>query len=123
MITDYNSTKFGIDIFDEMASRYSYMPPVRRWPLRLFMFLVDSASINSYVVFNGNLSRRNFIDNLSSQLMAEQKQVRAASNNYFARTFLKISNLYDGYVFLKNVHIYGNNKGRWASYPEKKIKY
>jgi hypothetical protein len=43
MISDYNATKFGVDIFDQMSGRLAYSPPLRRWPLRVFMHFCDAA--------------------------------------------------------------------------------
>lgn len=69
---DYNRTKFGVDIFDQMTRRYAYLPSVRRWPLRLFINFIDAAAINAYVLFSGKMTRQDFIDKLSDQLMRNQ---------------------------------------------------
>uniref|UniRef100_A0A915DTM6 PiggyBac transposable element-derived protein domain-containing protein n=1 Tax=Ditylenchus dipsaci TaxID=166011 RepID=A0A915DTM6_9BILA len=70
MVKNYNSTKFGVDIFDEMLNNYSYSPSVKRWPLRLFMsFLVSGASINAHVLHGTQSTRREFTHKLAEQLM------------------------------------------------------
>ena len=95
MIVDYNSTKFGIDIFDEMCNRYAYKPPVRRWPLRLFMHLSDAAAINAYIICNGNTTRRNFIHELAESLMKSQKELRAETKFWLNEAFVEIAHLFD----------------------------
>jgi hypothetical protein len=95
IISDYNNTKFGVDIFDEMTKRYAYLPSVRRWPLRLFMHLVDAAALNAYVLFNGNVARREFIDELSDQLMEDQRSIHKQSGSWITERFVEIDLLYE----------------------------
>lgn len=100
VIGTYNSTKFAVDIYDEMVQRYAYDPKVLRWPLRLFMHLVDACALNSYVLFGGNISRREFIDRLSDQLMEDQINRRAETKAHWMNdTFKEIAGLYDRYNF------------------------
>uniref|UniRef100_A0A915D7Z6 Uncharacterized protein n=1 Tax=Ditylenchus dipsaci TaxID=166011 RepID=A0A915D7Z6_9BILA len=52
MIKNYNSTKFGVDIFDEMLKNYSYSPSVKRWPLRFScrsLLVVLRSTLMSYM--------------------------------------------------------------------------
>uniref|UniRef100_A0A915D6F7 PiggyBac transposable element-derived protein domain-containing protein n=1 Tax=Ditylenchus dipsaci TaxID=166011 RepID=A0A915D6F7_9BILA len=66
MIKDYNSSKFGVDIFDEMLGSNSYRPPVKRWPLRIFMaFIVGGAAINAHVLHGREVPRREFTNKLA----------------------------------------------------------
>lgn len=46
----YNSTKFGVDILDQMARKYSVRAGTRRWPMHVF-YVLDIAVINSWVVY------------------------------------------------------------------------
>lgn len=98
IIEDYNATKFGVDIFDEMSNRYAYAPPTRRWPLRLFMHLCDAAGVNAYILFKGSLTRREFIHQLADELMDAQRQRRAETSGYANATFQQISELYKRYT-------------------------
>lgn len=95
MITDYNATKFAIDIFDEMCDRYAYSPAVRRWPLRLFMHFTDAAAINAYVIQKGISSRRDFIHELADQLMKAQRERRAENSHWKIQIPQEIAKLYD----------------------------
>ena len=95
IIDDYNCTKFGVDIFDEITKRYAYLPKVRRWPLRLFMHLVDAATLNAYVLFNRNSTRWEFIDELSDQLIENQINIHKQNESWITERFVEISLLYD----------------------------
>lgn len=74
MISFYNFTKCGVDVVDEMSASYSVARATRRWPLAIFYSLLNTAGINSQIIFrennNGNkLSRRLFIKELGMQLV------------------------------------------------------
>ena len=80
MILDYNSTKGGVDTLDQMVRQYSCKRKTRRWPLALFMNILDIASYNAYVLFlsihpsyknNAPNRRRQFIIEMGKQLIAE----------------------------------------------------
>ena len=51
MILDYNSTKGAVDAFDKMIKGYTCARGTRRWPMRLFFFLVDAACLNAFVLW------------------------------------------------------------------------
>jgi len=51
MILDYNVTKGAVDTFDKMVKAYACARATRRWPMRLFFFLVDAACLNASVVW------------------------------------------------------------------------
>ena len=51
MIPDYNATKGAVDTFDKMVNSYKCARSTRRWPMRLFFFLVDAACLNASVVY------------------------------------------------------------------------
>ena len=44
----YNSTKFGVDIADQMARKYTVKSRSRRWPLQIFFNILDLAAINAW---------------------------------------------------------------------------
>jgi len=51
MILDYNATKGAVDTFDKMVKSYKSARSTRRWPMRLFLFLMDAACLNAFVVW------------------------------------------------------------------------
>lgn len=93
IINYYNDNKFGVDIVNKMADAYSYDLTTRRWPLKVFNFLIDIAGINAYVLFKEHLHRKGdklnyddslrkkFLHNLANQLMDEQKKYMEENNN------------------------------------------
>lgn len=52
MILDYNSTKGAVDAFDQQVGYYTCARKTRRWPMRLFYFIIDAACLNAFVVWN-----------------------------------------------------------------------
>nr|XP_022906140.1 piggyBac transposable element-derived protein 4-like [Onthophagus taurus] len=58
MILNYNETKGGVDTFDQLSSNMSCSRKTRRWPLCVFYGMVNSASINSYIVYCYNTFKR-----------------------------------------------------------------
>ena len=68
----YNSTKYGVDVVDQMARKYSVKAPSRRWPVHVLYNILDFAAINAFVIYKditGNkIKRRDFILQLAEQL-------------------------------------------------------
>lgn len=68
----YNKTKFGVDITDQMARKYSVKSGSRRWPLQVFFNILDLAAINAWVLYNEitgeNISRKDFLFQLAEEL-------------------------------------------------------
>uniref|UniRef100_A0A915EDZ1 PiggyBac transposable element-derived protein domain-containing protein n=1 Tax=Ditylenchus dipsaci TaxID=166011 RepID=A0A915EDZ1_9BILA len=92
-----NISKFGVDIFDEMLGSNSYRPPVKRWPLRIFMaFIVGGAAINAHVLHGREVPRREFTNKLADQLMEGQKERRSNDGHWTTKVFVEISGLYKG---------------------------
>lgn len=50
----YNSTKGGVDSFDQMAHNYTTSRKTRRWPLRHFYGMLHQAGINSQIILVNN---------------------------------------------------------------------
>lgn len=71
-VTFCNATKFGVDVADQMAKKYSVKAASRRWPVKAFFNILDLAGINSYVLYKTlsgkNIKRRKFILNLAGEL-------------------------------------------------------
>jgi hypothetical protein len=46
----YNSTKFGVDVINQMARNYSVKAGSRRWPIQIWYNVLDLAAINSWIL-------------------------------------------------------------------------
>lgn len=70
----YNSTKFGVDVVDQMARKYSVKSSSRRWPVQVFYNILDLAAINAWVLYKETtgktISRRKFILKMCEELRA-----------------------------------------------------
>jgi len=68
----YNDTKYGVDVVDQMARKYSVKSSSRRWPLHTFSNVLDLAGINAWVLYkkvtNTKITLRNFLLQLSKEL-------------------------------------------------------
>ena len=68
----YNSTKYGVDIFDQMARYHSCKTGTRRWPMVVFFDIIDMAAINAWIIFciisGESMPRRQFMLKLISEL-------------------------------------------------------
>src|SRR5882757_9199035 len=68
----YNSTKFGVDVLDQMARKYSVKSSSRRWPVQVFYNILDLAAINAWVLYKETtgkiITRRKFILKLCEEL-------------------------------------------------------
>ena len=47
----YDDTKYGVDIVDQMARKYTVGTSTRRWPIHLFQNTLDLAAINASIVY------------------------------------------------------------------------
>ena len=68
----YNSTKYGVNVLDQMARKYSVNAGSRRWPVQVWYNILDLAAINSWVLYKSitgkQLSRKHFILQLAKEL-------------------------------------------------------
>jgi len=78
-IADYNTSKFGVDVMDQMVANYTVKYKSRRWHVTVFCNILDISCINAYVLHkevfpknNANKShrRRLFLLQLAEQLTA-----------------------------------------------------
>lgn len=92
-VSSYNETKYGVDILDQMAKKYTCRTGTRRWPIHSFQNTLDFAAINAWVLYkeitNENISRRDFIRTLAEELAEPQVQKR---NRIPGQASLDISN-------------------------------
>ena len=48
-VLDYRSTEGAVDTFDQMIGAYSCARKTKRWPMRLFYIMIDTACVNAFV--------------------------------------------------------------------------
>ncbi|XP_035210270.1 uncharacterized protein LOC118184673 [Stegodyphus dumicola] len=79
IVMTYNSTKGGVDCFDQLCNHMNCGRKTKRWPMAFFYNIINIAGINAYVIYlhnfyrdrTGNgmpLSRLNFMLKLHQQL-------------------------------------------------------
>ena len=68
----YNSTKFGVDIVDQMARKYTVKAGSRRWPVQVFYNILDLAGINAWFLYKEvtgkSMRRQDFLLQLETEL-------------------------------------------------------
>ncbi|GFU78508.1 DDE_Tnp_1_7 domain-containing protein [Trichonephila clavipes] len=57
-ISFYNSTKFGVDIADQMARKYSVKAGSRRWLVHVFHNILDLTGNNSWLLYKEVTGRK-----------------------------------------------------------------
>ena len=72
-----NKTKFGVDVIDQMAHKYSVKAGSFPWPLQVFFDILDLAAINAWILYKectrSKISRKEFIFCLAKELTGENK--------------------------------------------------
>lgn len=109
IILFYNKTKGGVDSADKMTRLTTCTRTTRRWPFRLFMDLIDIATLNAYVIWtcknpdweiSANDRRKEFVRQLGVELATNNVILR---KNSFAR-YHKLQN-YSFEVFYKKINL------------------
>jgi hypothetical protein len=81
----YNKTKFGVDVTDQMAHKYTVKSASRRWPLQVFFNILDLAGINSWILYKETtgekISRKDFLFKLAEELASEFQSSRTKSDD------------------------------------------
>ena len=94
--SSYNETKYGINILDQIAKKYTCRTGTQRWPIHSFQNTLNLAAINACVLFekitNKKLSRRDFIRTLTEALAYPQVQKQKGISG---RALFTISNKND----------------------------
>ncbi|GBP63724.1 PiggyBac transposable element-derived protein 4 [Eumeta japonica] len=98
MIEFYNSTKGGVDTFDQMCSVMSCSRKTNRWPLCVFYAMINISCINSYIIYCHNtsvlgqkvISRRDFMKKLHMQLAEPWLKIRLEVRSMPTHVKLKI---------------------------------
>lgn len=95
MILDYNATKGAVDNADKLIGEYSTVRGTRRWPLRLFMHIIDVCALNALIIYKiknlpkklTNHYRKYFLVSLGKDLTLPQIKKRyetESSKNKFS---------------------------------------
>lgn len=86
----YNSTKFGVDVTDQMARKYSVKSKCQRWPLQVFFNILDLAGINAWILYKETtgeeISRQEFLFQLAEELGTEYQKERQLSKECSSET-------------------------------------
>lgn len=85
MITQYNKTKIGVDLVDQLCQKYNVARNTRRWPMVLFYDLINISGINALAIYrlnnvNTTIKRRTFIENCAWELIKDQIVHRSTLN-------------------------------------------
>lgn len=77
-IAYYNETKFGVDVVDQMARKYTVKAASFRWPLQVFFNILDLAAINAWILYKectgSKFSRKDFLFQLAEELAGKEKE-------------------------------------------------
>ena len=96
IIDFYNSTKCGVDVFDQMSANMSCSRKTRRWPLCIFYGMLNTSLINPWVIYKENVNNENFSELPEQSKLARRKFALELSNelarNWMAKR-LAIPNL------------------------------
>lgn len=98
IITEYNSTKGGVDTVDKLTASYDCARNTRRWPMVIFYSMLNIAGINSQVIFCANnptvdLLRRNFLRELAQGLIRPHLEIRACMTNIPRRIRMRLQDI------------------------------
>lgn len=84
----YNKTKGGVDVMDQMVSKYTTKRKTNRWPLAVFFNMIDVAALGAFCVYSSldpsakikRSSRRGFLTSLGVELATKNMNKRANDN-------------------------------------------
>lgn len=79
-VSYYNKTKFGVDMTDQMARKFTTKSKSCRWPLQVFFNILDLAGINAWILYKqttgDNISRQDFLLKLAVELADDFRVAR-----------------------------------------------
>lgn len=55
-VAEYNKFMGGVDLFDQYLASYSISWKSRKWWMKIFMYLLDSAIVNAYIVYKTSMA-------------------------------------------------------------------
>lgn len=101
IVMNYNSTKGGVDTFDQMTQNMCCNRKTKRWPLCFFYNMLNISTLNSFVIYTHNnykiklrpLNRLRYMLKLSDELIAPWLKIRYALPNINSDLRLSIGKL------------------------------
>ena len=75
MITDYNQSKGGVDLCDELLNYYAFSRKTRKWWKKLFFRLLELCIINSMILYkarNPGFAKRHMAQKIFRETLALQ---------------------------------------------------
>ncbi|XP_008181183.1 piggyBac transposable element-derived protein 4-like [Acyrthosiphon pisum] len=85
-ISDYNKYMGGVDKFDQYIAAYTISQKSRRWWIKLFYYFIDTAIVNSYILYilykeSCNKAKNKYVSQLDYRSMLTDTLV----NNFSCR--------------------------------------
>lgn len=82
IVADYNHTKVGVDLVDQLCQNYNVARNTRHWPMVVFYNLLNISGINALCVHKANhpeekLKRSDFLETCAWELIRPQIEVRS----------------------------------------------
>ena len=88
-----------------MARKYTVKAGSRRWPLQVFYNILDLAGINAWILYKEttgeNISRKNFLFQLSEELAIDYKELAGRSTVQAEGTSSSISSQNQTHISMK----------------------
>lgn len=77
MITDYNHTKIGVDLVDQLCQKYNVARNTCRWPMVIFYNLLNISGINALCVYKsctkcGRFACKNHMRESCTECLSEE---------------------------------------------------
>ncbi|KAK4324272.1 hypothetical protein Pmani_005112 [Petrolisthes manimaculis] len=102
IIEFYNSTKGGVDTFDQMCGAYSTARKTRRWTLSMFYAMLNAGLINAWIIHGLNkqktgghfIQRKAFLQELALDLMKPHAQHRLNESHISQSLCLNICSVF-----------------------------
>ncbi|XP_035742059.1 uncharacterized protein LOC118450405 [Vespa mandarinia] len=90
IIRFYNSTKFSVDVTDQIARKYCVKSKCQKCPVQVFFSILDLAEINAWILYeettDGGISRQEFLFQLAEELGTEYPKERQLSKECSSNT-------------------------------------
>jgi len=85
-ITFYNKSKYGVDVVNQMARKYSVKSASRRWPVHAFFNVLDFAWVLYKETTKEEITRRDFLFKLtiSEELTSQHAQAKTVPASLLA---------------------------------------
>ena len=89
-VTFYNSTKFEVDVVDQMAKKYTVNAASRRWSVQCFYNILHLAAINAHILYKlvtgSKILRQRYLLRISEELSSRFVVERKTNSHQSSRT-------------------------------------